>query len=679
MIQRMKKGMIAAALATVGCLYFATAAYAAGSVTVTADKETAVVGENIRITVEATDPSDGAEAPEISVEYDPNRLAYLNCDATCDGGAGGLLKLTDTKANIDFSVLSGGMATVNVSAILGGDGADVQSGSVSVSVEGEDTAAGMGAEAMPVATGVEAGTIMSSDGTKVVSTVFPDEFMPPSFTKITTTYQGQQTEAAQFNDVVLLYMTNTDGSNGGFYRYDETTGEISDFVSINGIEGKFIIMLPAGAVPVPEGFTKAKLKWGEEKELEAYMVTDDALTSADESEADSAISGMGVSSSEFFLVYAENADGNKFWYMYDTVEGTFQRYLPIATSKSEKSGLASLMSSASDGEDDGNGSTVKLIIIGVLALIIVIMAIIMLNMFLKLRDYQSYDYIDEDDIEEEDEEDEEDKEDDEQEASERPVEKSIARTKESERTYRKQIRAVEKQFEDEFEGDDDLEILEDEEMMEEEFVEPKKRSSKKSAVKELTKEEKRELKEQQKAEKARRKHMGDFEAAGSIDWSEMENQMKNTDDERRPRGNNPEMLPKQYREQASENKEQQQRQQAPQPQSTQAAQMQRHHETRPQPQRTNEMSPKPQRLQSPQASRQVQIPGQGMGRAAGMPRQQSHPQMSSHLQQQMPQQMPQMPQQMLQMPQQMYQQMPSQPRDYDFDDDFEFEFLNLDE
>ena len=233
---------------------------AAGSITVTADKDTAAVGDSYVVTYKAEGAGDGAEAPEISVEYDENRLTFVSADKE-NGGGGGKLTFTDTEANITFAILSGGTADVYVSAVLDGDGAEPATGTVSVSVDGEDTAAAAaGAAESTTGTGVEAGTVMSLDGTKTISTVFPDEMMPELFHKTTAAYSGTTIEAAQFDmgNILLVYVTDEATNTGNFCIIDQSTGELSDFRLIRGIENKFIIVLKAPqGIEVPINFTKA--------------------------------------------------------------------------------------------------------------------------------------------------------------------------------------------------------------------------------------------------------------------------------------------------------------------------------------------------------------------------------------------------------------------------------------
>lgn len=370
---------------TASCVVFAD-----GNVSITLDKESCAVSDEIRATVTADGGADAASKPEISIVYDPNRLSFIDCTAEYGGGGGGLITITDTTADISFTAVSGGEAEITVNAVFDGDGANPQGASATLMVDGEDTAAAMSGSSSSE-TGIEAGTVMSADGTKLVSSVFANEFMPVGFYKTTVTYEEQMVEAAQFDmaDITLLYVTDADGNNGSFDIYNKETGEMSDFLQIMGIENRFIIALKAGEeVEVPEDFTKATLQWNDQV-LEAYSYTGET-------------GDLTVSPNEFFLIYAISSTGNKGFYMYDQNEGTYQRFVSgfHAGAKGgiteNQGGILSAITSSSDKDSSETGLDIKLIIIGILALITVILLILFIVTLVKLKDYESYDYIDED-------------------------------------------------------------------------------------------------------------------------------------------------------------------------------------------------------------------------------------------------------------------------------------------
>ena len=377
----------------------------AGTVTATGDKETAAVGDTYTVNIVIDGAEGAAVAPDVSVHYDVNRLEFVSCTGEYGGGGGGLVTINSSNADLTFNILSGGQADVDVFATFDGD-SEPQIVTATVMVDGEDTAKINENAREDTGTGIEAGTVATADG-KYVSSVFADEFMPVGFSKTTVTYEEQMVEAAQFDmgGIVLLYVTDADGNNGNFDMYDQTTGELSDFLQISGIENRFIIALKAGPdVSVPDGFTKATLNWNSQT-LEAYAYTGEVGEAA----SGEAVSGgvAPVDINDFFLIYAISSEGNKGWYMYDQNEGTYQRYVQNlhAGSKDNISGsgenLISKITGPSADSEEG-GVNVMLIIVIACAVLLVALIVTVIIMAVKLHEFNSYEYIDEDDYEGED-------------------------------------------------------------------------------------------------------------------------------------------------------------------------------------------------------------------------------------------------------------------------------------
>ena len=382
----------------------------AGTVTATGDKETAAVGDTYTVNIVIDGAEGAAVAPDVSVHYDVNRLEFVSCTGEYGGGGGGLVTINSSNADLTFNILSGGQADVDVFATFDGD-SEPQIVTATVMVDGEDTAKINENAREDTGTGIEAGTVATADG-KYVSSVFADEFMPVGFSKTTVTYEEQMVEAAQFDmgGIVLLYVTDADGNNGNFDMYDQTTGELSDFLQISGIENRFIIALKAGPdVSVPDGFTKATLNWNSQT-LEAYAYTGEAGDGGTASGgSDGAVSGgvAPVDINDFFLIYAISSEGNKGWYMYDQNEGTYQRYVQNlhAGGKGNISGsgenlISKITSPGADSEE--GGVNVMLIIVIACAVLLVALIVTVIIMAVKLHEFNSYEYIDEDDYEGED-------------------------------------------------------------------------------------------------------------------------------------------------------------------------------------------------------------------------------------------------------------------------------------
>ncbi len=382
--------IITAAFFLSASLFFGAGSVYAEGLNVSADKENCEIGDTVTVTVDAT-ALEGTAPADIQVEFNANRLSFVNCSAQYGGGGGGLITFKESNATVEFTTLSGGTADVKVTAIAE-DAAEPETASVSVAVAGEDTAA-------------------ASDG-RVIQTVFAEEFKPILFHKETTDYNGQMVECAKFDmgDMTLLYTTDASGADGKFMIYNQSTGTLDEFRMLQGIENRFIIVLADCEGEIPAGYTKAVLDWNGQT-LTAFMEESVA--------AGSATAINGVDPADFFLVYAMSSEGNKGWYRYDKNEGTYQRFVPSQAGPATE---GELQEEADETVSEGllddyiphNIQSILLIVFAALALILLITVIILA---VNLHEYaEDLDAIYEggyyEDDEEEDDEDEDDEEED---------------------------------------------------------------------------------------------------------------------------------------------------------------------------------------------------------------------------------------------------------------------------
>lgn len=461
------------------------------------DKESCENGESVKLTVEAVTDGDFAVPPQISVEYNPNRLQFDDCSCEYGGGGGGLVTISDTSAQIGFTALSGGNADINLSAIFSDDSGEVVNTTVTLSVNGDDTAAGTD-DMVVTNTGVSAGTIDTGDG-RMVQTVFADEFMPSLFHKETCDYQGQTIECAKFDmgDITILYTTDAMGNDGKFMIYNAATSDMNDFRMIQGIENRFIIVLSDCEGEIPNGYTKAVLDWNGQT-LTAFMNPDAANSSAQ--------TFGNLPANEFFLVYAISSEGNKGWYQYDQNEGTYQRYFSLVS----ESGSGE---SVEDEDEPGSGSglfldeylsrkaqEIMLIVFVALTIILLIVVII-----LAVKCSGNYEYYEDDYYGDEG---------DEEDVDEKSYSGNSKRGGESAASYvSRQMAEDDEEGEEDEEDEDDVPVLS------------------KRELKEAKREEKWRRKEEKKAEKLRARG---YEEATPMDWSSF-NKDDSADDEDRKR------------------------------------------------------------------------------------------------------------------------------------------------
>ena len=519
-------------------LYFMVGTHpvSAEGLSVSSDKEGYETGEKAVITIDASSVGDGTVPADVSVEFDARRLNFENCSVEYGGGGGGLVTFKDKSATVEFTTLSGGDATVNVTATAE-DAAEPETASVTLSVSGEDTVGS--SEEGSTLSGVGEGTIDLGDG-RVVQAVFAEEFKPILFHKDTAEFKGQTVECAKFDmgDMTLLYTTDQSGADGKFMILNGSTGELDDFRMIQGIENRFIIVLSECEGPIPTGYTKAVLEWNGQT-LTAYM---------EESVAQgTATVENGIDPADFFLVYALSSEGNKGWYRYDKNEGTYQRYMipGEAASENEEDDVDTTEGSSGVLFDDLIPAKVQSILFLVCAPLSLILIIIVTVLAVRLRDANDeldmmygegpY-YGDEEDEEDEEpqrprgvtaaslvgrhmsEEDEEDEDDDEEEDDDEDDD-------ETEEDDEDDDEDDEDEEDDDGEDDEEDEDDEDDEDDDDRYSRPLTRREQR----ELAREEKWRLKEEKKAAKRRAKG---YEEATPMDWSTFGKEAlgKDTDD-----------------------------------------------------------------------------------------------------------------------------------------------------
>ncbi len=116
---------------------------------------------------------------------------------------------------------------------------------------------------------------LQADNGKYIALSFPDSIVPTGFTTTTVPYGGEEVKVAQMETksttigekgmvVTLVYLTDEGGANGDFYLCDVTEeAHMSDMIMIRGVDDTYIIILdPGDNINGPDGFKKRKLKWG---------------------------------------------------------------------------------------------------------------------------------------------------------------------------------------------------------------------------------------------------------------------------------------------------------------------------------------------------------------------------------------------------------------------------------
>lgn len=206
------------------------------------------------------------------------------------------------------------------------------------------------------------GLSVTIDGANyTVQSVLPEELLPAGCVKTTSSYNSHPVEAALFEKggLTLLYALEEGGESGEFFVYNEGTGKLQFFVQIYNIENRFIVPIEAQDNP-PAQFKAEKMQWNNSY-LPAFVLADTSVANAD----------------AFYLLYAVSNEGERGFYLYDAMEGTYQRFLNYTGAKTV----------SVSGETEGIGKK-AVIVIAVLVILLIGAILLIVNMVIKNKEMQ---------------------------------------------------------------------------------------------------------------------------------------------------------------------------------------------------------------------------------------------------------------------------------------------------
>lgn len=232
----------------------------------------------------------------------------------------------------------------------------------------------------------------------------PDEVVPADFEKTTIILNNVETPCLTFanGELKVLYLSNAEGTEG-LYVYDEAQKIVYPFVKIESEKNYVMVLLPDAAnAPAPENYSACTLSIDGKGIINAYQFIQPATTT----ETTGATSWFGPETfyaaepvaTDFYLIYCMNNSGEKGWYVYDSVEGTFQRYLgsvhtPVTGTEGADPGVTnSGVDSNELANQLENAKRMQLLIICVSAFVIIVLIVIIVNLALKNRSDEDDDY-----------------------------------------------------------------------------------------------------------------------------------------------------------------------------------------------------------------------------------------------------------------------------------------------
>ena len=204
------------------------------------------------------------------------------------------------------------------------DGNDLGTAQAGVSIEvasdGTDTGGTDGVTPTPVdisLTGVAAQNVLGTDAQMYIWRSLRSLSLPSGFTDRQVTYNDEYVGGAGIpdsEDIILLYLSETDGSNAGYYIYDESKDVLFPYITVTSISAYFTFIWPDEQTQVPEGFEETMMEFGENN-VPAWLPPG--------------------SDGSVYLVYVCSASGEVGFYLYNEEDRSLQRYISFADAKPE--------------------------------------------------------------------------------------------------------------------------------------------------------------------------------------------------------------------------------------------------------------------------------------------------------------------------------------------------------
>lgn len=292
------------------CSCFSIAAFAASAELRFSDPST-TVGAEFEVTSKLKADT-GVKTVEADLKYDEKSLKFIGgSNATGEAGKIKLSATTDGNSDtvefdLKFQALEEGTTKIEIEstnvASAAGETIDVTRGSSSVTIGPGDPSL-IKDDAAVSADGPE----VEVDGKKFkVAKDFPTEELPQGFTKEETEYEGETYNVAmqQGGSIKLAYLVD-ETEKGDFYLYNEENATFGPFEEVEIGEGRYFIFLDGEGQKLPKQYQKTSLLI--ENEGKEFPVWQDKKNP------------------EYYLVYGINSDGDKMFYAYDSVDGTYQR------------------------------------------------------------------------------------------------------------------------------------------------------------------------------------------------------------------------------------------------------------------------------------------------------------------------------------------------------------------
>ena len=286
------------------------------------DPET-TVGATVEVTARLSADSN-IDTARATLTYDTSFLKFISGEGVTDSG--GQLSLTGSGGGsvdelswtMQFQALREGSTKIEISSVSSttssGMTMDVTRGNSTVAIgEGDPSLIAQSSAGSAVANGVQANV---NGEMYTILNDFSDALIPTGFVRTQVTFEGQTCNAMiqESSGMYVMDMVSPDGEED-FFLYDPNNGSFTPFQQISIGEDRFLVILSEDMTAELPSTLQQTAMTIEGKEFIAWQNMED---------------------NEFYVIYALNSDGQKEFYQYDTVDGTYQRYIPVQEEQEEE-------------------------------------------------------------------------------------------------------------------------------------------------------------------------------------------------------------------------------------------------------------------------------------------------------------------------------------------------------
>ena len=279
-------------------------------------------GESVTVTIHAS--GDALASMTLTLSYPAGILEYSGGSGSISGGNGSLKASFSGNGSVSatFKAIATGSARVSTSGTAAYD-SDQNPLSIAHAGVTIEVGAGTGATTEQKSTEKTSEDASTEEATDEPFGELPDgivevekeEEIPAGYTATTAEYKKKKIPAyISPNKVVkIVARTNQDGQIQ-WYQLKEASDELIPYVEYSPSNARYILLDKPSNVAVPEGYTEDKINLGH-GDVKVYR---------------------SKAVEDIVLVYGVSLQGVEGFYQYDTIEGTFLRYVQPAKDTGEE-------------------------------------------------------------------------------------------------------------------------------------------------------------------------------------------------------------------------------------------------------------------------------------------------------------------------------------------------------